>query len=59
MHTWAGDEAEWIRAEAVKLLAFEGLESVTVAELRSLRPHPTAPVADPATAVSFSRADSR
>jgi hypothetical protein len=100
MHTSAGDDAEWIRAEAGKLLAFEGLESVTVtelrtavralphvcdwlieielvagtdpaalvenraftdfvAELRSLRLHPTAAVADPATAVSFSRADSR
>ena len=100
LRTAADDGAAWIRAEAGKLLAVEGVASVTVTELRpagrtlpqisdwlieieidastdpllltedeafmdlfgdlrSLSLHPAAAVADPAAAISFSRADSR
>jgi hypothetical protein len=100
MQASADDGAQWIRAEAGKLLAAPGVESLTVtelrraarafphawdwlieielgvgadvlslaesdvftdlmSELRSLRLHPITAVADPASAFSFSRADSR
>lgn len=63
----AREAASCIRAEAGKLLAFAGTASVTVTalrmafadfmgELRSLRAHPIAVVADATTAISFSRA---